>query len=187
MIKIVDNFLDNTEAMMVEKCLNDCPWFLTFEEATVSPFKYLTMKDLNTKEYIQFCHNLLDDNGNVLSPNYLFLIDFFKNKLKNNLIINKFMRMKINLQTQCSFSKEYFYNTPHLDRLDNQEYFNAIYYVNESDGETLLFNKSNNEYKIIEKVIPKKGKLLIFSGNIYHSGRHPKEALKRIIINFNFT
>ena len=186
MIKIIDNFLDNTEARMVEKCLVSCPWFLPLEEATVAPFKYLTMKDSNTKEYIQFVHNLLDDNGNLLSPDYSFLINFLQNKLKDSQTIKKFMRMKINLQTQCSFSKEQFYNTPHLDRLDNLEYFNAIYYVNDSDGETLLFKKENNRYKVIEKVIPKQGRLLVFDGNIYHSGRHPIEALKRIIINFNF-
>lgn len=186
MIKIIDNFLDETEASMVEKSLLDCPWYLTFEEATVSPFKYLTMKDDNTKEYIQFCHNLCDNNGNIVSSQYIYLINFLKDKLNKNFNIDKFFRIKANLQTQCSFSKEHFYNTPHLDRLDNQEYLNAIYYVNDCDGDTFLFNKEDKGYSITHKISPKKGKILVFSGNIYHSGRHPKNSLKRIIINFNF-
>jgi hypothetical protein len=186
MIKIIDNFLSDTESSMVEKSLSDCPWFLTYEEATVAPYKYLTMKDEITKEYIQFCHNLLDNNGNVVSNQYSFLINFLKNKLEQNVKVNKFLRMKINLQTQCSFSKEDFYNTPHLDRLDELKYFNAIYYVNDSDGDTFFFKKENNKYLITDKVSPKKGRLVVFDGDKYHSGRHPKESLKRVIINFNF-
>jgi hypothetical protein len=171
MIKVIDNFLSDTESSMVEKSLSDCPWFLTYEEATVAPHKYLTMKD---------------NNGNVVSNQYSFLINFLKNKLIENVKVNKFLRMKVNLQTQCSFSKEDFYNTPHLDRLDELKYFNAIYYVNDSDGDTFFFQKESNKYLITDKVSPKKGRLVVFDGDKYHSGRHPKESLKRVIINFNF-
>ena len=112
--------------------------------------------------------------------------DVLKTLLEQNVKVNKFLRMKINLQTQCSFSKEDFYNTPHLDRLDELKYFNAIYYVNDSDGDTFFFKKENNKYLITDKVSPKKGRLVVFDGDKYHSGRHPKESLKRVIINFNF-
>jgi hypothetical protein len=59
------------------------------------------------------------------------------------------------------------------------EYFNAIYYVNDSDGETLLFKKENNRYEVIEKVIPKQGRLLVFDGNIYHSGKTSYRSFKK--------
>ena len=187
MIKIIDNFLNDTEASIVEKSVTEVHWFLTLEEASVSPYKYLTMKDSNTKEYLQFCHNLLDHRGELVSPNYKYLIDFIKNKLNKTTPVTEFLRMKINLQTQCSFSNEDFYNTPHLDRLgDNENYFNAIYYVNECDGDTYFFNKEKEGYSIVDKISPKKGRLILFSGDTYHAGRHPIKALKRIVINCNF-
>jgi hypothetical protein len=186
-IKIIDNFLNTTEAIMVEKSIEEASWKLSNYPSTVAPHKYLIMKDENTKEYIQFYHQLLDDNGNPSSSNFIFLAEFLKNKLKSIINVNNFFRMKANLQTQCSFSKEEFYNTPHLDRyFKTDKYFNGIYYVNDSDGDTFFFNKVNDKYLINKKVSPKKGRLILFDGNIYHAGRNPIEALKRIIINFNF-
>ena len=62
--------------------------------------------------------------GNDISE----MFNFFCNKFHNqkNVKVNKFLRMKVNLQTQFSFSKEDFYNTPHLDILDELKYFNVF-------------------------------------------------------------
>ena len=60
----------------------------------------------------------------------------------------------------------------------------AIYYVNDSDGFTFLFDDDNN---IIEKIMPKKGSLLLFNGNKKHASGHPIKSLKRCVINFNLS
>lgn len=187
-IKIIDNFLNDTEAKMVEVSLEHINWNLSNYPSTVAPHKYLSVinKNKNIKEYIQFNHSLLDEFGNSESSSLLFLSEFMKEKIKNVVNVNSFLRMKVNLLTQCSFSNDDFHNTPHLDRTAGEEYFAGVYYVNDCDGDTFFFNREGNDFIISEKVEPKKGRLVLFDGNIYHTGRHPRQAIKRVVINFNF-
>ena len=74
------------------------------------------------------------------------------------------------------------YNCPHTDT--DKPHLAAIYYVNDSDGFTFLFDNNNN---IINRIVPKKGSLLLFDGSIKHASGHPIKSLKRCVINFNLT
>jgi hypothetical protein len=72
-----------------------------------------------------------------------------------------------------------------------------LYYVNDSDGDTIILNKLYKEgtpnflerdydysSEILEKVTPKRGRVVVFDGNHYHAGGIPqKEA--RCVLNFN--
>jgi len=57
-----------------------------------------------------------------------------------------------------------------------------LYYVNDSDGDTILFNSQEEE---IQRITPEKGKALFFDGSIQHCGSQPSKN-HRSIINFNF-
>lgn len=97
------------------------------------------------------------------------------------------------LQYPLSISKGL--TTPHIDN----PYVNhtvVVYYVKDSDGDTVLYNKKHNigeqivhedvlsEEDIIMRVRPKQGRALIFNGNNFHSLELPQEDI-RCIINFN--
>lgn len=71
------------------------------------------------------------------------------------------------------------YHNPHIDL--PYFHYNLIYYVNDATGDTVLFDDSNN---IIKKITPKKGRVVLFPGNILHGAGIPKEK-SRCIINFN--
>ena len=60
----------------------------------------------------------------------------------------------------------------------------CIYYVNESDGNTLL--KDPVEGHGFMQVEPKANRLLVFDGSIEHTGHSPSEHKQRILINANF-
>ena len=57
-----------------------------------------------------------------------------------------------------------------------------IYYVNDSDGDTCIFD---NEGKVQHRISPKKGRFLVFDGNRKHAGSHPYHANYRVVINSN--
>jgi len=57
----------------------------------------------------------------------------------------------------------------------------VLYYVNDSDGDTVFFDDNNNEVK---RVTPKKGRIVLFNGSIMHSGGIPKHN-PRCVINFD--
>ena len=57
-----------------------------------------------------------------------------------------------------------------------------LYYVNDSEGDTVFYNDSGDE---IKRVSPKKGRVAFFNGEIYHSATKPKSQ-SRAVININF-
>ena len=57
-----------------------------------------------------------------------------------------------------------------------------LYYVNDSDGDTILFNSKEEE---IQRVTPQKGKAIFFDGSVKHCGSQPAKS-HRAVINFNF-
>jgi len=71
----------------------------------------------------------------------------------------------------------------------------VLYYVLDSDGDTLITNKTFDQEKknyldipaeedIVLRVTPKQGRAVIFDGKYYHTAQQPKDKL-RCIINFN--
>ena len=74
------------------------------------------------------------------------------------------------------------HNTPHKDFEDPYVDHNVLlYYVNDSDGDTHFFK----ENKIVKSVSPKANRLVVFDGNILHTGCHPCKAHTRIVINID--
>lgn len=83
-------------------------------------------------------------------------------------------------------------SNPHVD-IPGEDHWVCLYYVNDSDGETVFFDKYNEhpndtlyhkEYNIIKKVKPQQGKAVIFNGRIYHANNLPRNN-PRFILNFN--
>jgi hypothetical protein len=75
------------------------------------------------------------------------------------------------------------------------KHFVVLYYVTDSDGDTILTNIKNTKTKsvtthkateenIIARVSPKKGRMLIFDGSFYHVASQPTKSM-RCVINFD--
>jgi len=116
---------------------------------------------------------------------------------KLNLQFVKNIRNKINKTSPLNIS----YNASKLMHIDTgTNHIVIIYYINDSDGDTLLFtNKKGNsaesikdnfnsvntdDFELLQRVSPKKGRVLIFNGNLYHYGEYPTKG-NRFVINYN--
>jgi hypothetical protein len=87
------------------------------------------------------------------------------------------------------------YGVPHVDGYRDRAFKVAVYYVNDTDGDTVLFKETINDIAPEEiqntiltfdqSIPPKKGRLIVFDGNIYHAVGKPKNDI-RCIINYNF-
>jgi hypothetical protein len=84
------------------------------------------------------------------------------------------------------------YNVPHIDTKTPHK--TLIYYVNDSDGGTIIFNEKydfsvghvTSDKKTIKQIVQaKRGRMLIFDGTHYHTGMIPAYQDK-ILININF-
>ena len=82
-----------------------------------------------------------------------------------------------------------FYQGPHTDYAT--PHMVMIYYVSDSDGDTIFFNEKhtgtidNSKKTISQRITPKKNKCIIFDGLQYHAGSVPKNS-HRMFININF-
>ncbi len=70
------------------------------------------------------------------------------------------------------------HNTPHKDA--DEKHFSILYYVNDSDGDTIFFDDNGKEFK---RVSPKKGRMVIFDSDILHTSTPPNEG-RRVVVNF---
>ena len=59
----------------------------------------------------------------------------------------------------------------------------CIYYVNDSDGDTIIMGEDNS----IHRVTPKANKMITFNGKHLHTGHSPQQHKCRILINANYS
>ena len=68
----------------------------------------------------------------------------------------------------------------------------SIFYVNETDGDTIFYNVKQTDvanYKDLkeyDRVSPKANRLVIFDGDLLHTGCSPTKYKNRILINSNY-
>ena len=89
-------------------------------------------------------------------------------------------KIKANLNYNVRDYKENDHQLIHTDMLHG-DYKSFIYYVNETDGDTLFFN---DRLEIIDRVSPKKGMGILFDSNTKHAAQNPIKYYTRAVINF---
>jgi hypothetical protein len=129
----------------------------------------------NNKLYnYQFVH-VFFSNNNINSSFFHELNDLY-NILKTHTII----RVKANLTTHNKKVIPYDFHTD-IPALDKKKYKTAIFYLTSTDGPSLF--KLN---KKMEKVECVENRLVIFDGNIEHTGSTHTNTKARVVINFNY-
>jgi phosphomannomutase len=201
MKKIFKNILKNNEYIVYDNIINremsnkilntlmdsNFPWFLSSSVYTADEesIKEASNDYTNLKEYLQFVHTFYDNlHGDTqLNSSFAYLADAVLQEYMNYILIDtiKLKRCKANFQTQHSKNNLSLHNTPHIDLVE--PHLVLLYYANDSDGDTVLF-KDEKEYV---RISPKQGRILLFNGDILHTGSHPCVAEYRIVINYNIT
>jgi len=84
---------------------------------------------------------------------------------------------------------------PHVDYYYN--HYTLLYYVNDSDGDTFLFNEMSEaveppsvpsqpkSFTLLSSISPKMGRAVLFNGLLYHSSSLPQTHQNRMAININ--
>ena len=183
---VVDDFLPNNQAIEIKNSVFNYKTQWTLNEATCLYEDYLIQKKINNncREYFQFGHNYVTYDHNkqqstiVDNNRVVFYVTEQFNK-KYDLTSLEIFRIKANLLTQYQNNKKQYFNTPHLDYYF--KHYVLLYYVNDSDGDTIFFK--NN--KILNKVSPKMNRIVMFRGDLLHASNHPIKSQGRAILNFN--
>lgn len=189
-IVLIDNCISKKEQNILENyvCNHRFPW--GFYEGTIlkndikDTNNCVIQKGLNPPQFSHFVSVF----GTNYDPNITFyqsIFNFIAAHYNSNIHI---LKCKFNLLTK---REDGHYHYPHAD-IDNfdEEIKTAIYYVNDSDGDTYLFNcfapKINDEISVYKTFTPKKGSILIFDSRRFHSSSSPLKNEKRIVLNMVF-
>lgn len=186
---ILDNdFLTDEEKNKINQLVfgNDINWNLNKETVSVDYYSYATISNKDTEEHFQFTHWLKHKSKEESRYyDYFYNNIFLKFLNKNNINHSEVIRAKLNLVT--SF-KEGVHQTAHVDLKYPHSVF--LYYINDSDGDTVFFNEKYNgtkqELTVANKISPEIGKGIVFDGLTYHSPTAPNKYPYRAVLNIDF-
>jgi hypothetical protein len=135
--------------------------------------------DLTLKQYGGFTHIFYSDNK-INSPLY----DIFYNVIldiaeKENITIKLLHRLQANLSLNINIDDVQFKNSIHQD-MDLPNYKTILYYINDSDGDTVIYDNNKN---VIDSILPFSGNYIIFDSMTFHRSTIPKNSKKRMVVN----
>ena len=192
-VLVIDDAVDKQTQDLIEKTIfnRETQWTLG---RTVFYEKHPEVVEQQRNTLMSFTKSLLRvDDGFIVDDFGMYdkILDAIDNR--TNLKVNSLLTSRIQLQLPVITDK--LYGVPHVDGYRNVPYKVAVYYVNDVDGDTFLFKQTtknttpeqilNGELEIDQQISPKKGRLIVFDGDIYHAVGKPKTDL-RCIINYNF-
>ena len=199
-MKIIENFLPKTyvEDLNFNMLGNQFPWYYAKETSTYNSTDNLGLHFVETKttqDAPQFVHGLYA-NQTILSNNFSLVLPILHhvNDILEKNYLNKLWRCKANLLLRDSSYPKNNYHVAHTDgpgtkQEIDQSWISVLYYVNDSDGDTFIFNENLQKPKpkqltIFKRIKPKKGTAIIFNANQFHASSSPKECNQRCVINF---
>ena len=203
MIKVIDNFFDKCDDIETLFRSDEFYWFYVDYTSNFSvepeshPEDLPVLKKIQDKnknlhffDYLQFSHSFyrfMEGESRTILNSKLKYLDITKDiveaankKLNENYGQKNIIRSKANLQTQTTDTSINKLNPPHKDMDFPHQVM--LYYVNDSDGDTFFFD---NEGNLLNRISPKKGRLVFFNGDLYHAGSNPVRSKDRMIININ--
>jgi len=184
MIKIIDDAIDiDIQDHILQYCYNPNVLY-SFNKFSTSAYSRVPLRS--------FTH-LFESIHGSLSP----YSEVFSQPAKIIVPEKKMVRGRIFLQMPRENSEV---GEVHIDFYE--PHYTMLYYVNDTDGDTIFstihesevehienefekFNYVNKKTQIRERVSPKQGRCVLFDGLIYHASSTPTKN-ERFVINFNF-
>tara|TARA_A100001391_G_scaffold168730_2_gene129339 strand:+ start:1535 stop:2107 length:573 start_codon:yes stop_codon:yes gene_type:complete len=172
-MNISENFLTKEELQVVNKEIlqNDFPWY---------PMDN-TLKD---KSFPMMTHILIErcdlDEKPISNSNYSSFFETIVKRFckKYKIKFNRFLRASLNLTMSNS---KYSFISPHVDHRFKHNLI--IIYLEDCSGDTIIFDRKYTEgdniidveslkikkLKILKKIKPKQGKVMICDGSYFHT------------------
>ena len=198
MVKVIDNFIELKYQEYIKRELlggfdenrewqeSDFPWFFA-EDVTAAGDAESQHRPAFGHQYVEYIEG--KSAGRVCSEyNDVFTTLLKKVGLELGLSNINVIQGRSFLQFPILRERKE-PDLPHID-LPNRSHIVALYYVLDSDGDTIIYNEREDQgtdaslYTIKERVTPKQGRIVIFDGGLYHTAEQPLNN-NRCIANYN--
>ena len=194
-IYVLDDIIDKDyqnkiKGVLIEEGLHNnkyFPWYFIGD---------ITASDDKNQKRRAFTHQYVDYDVGVMSDFHNLYIDLIKASCsKINVVEVDVYQGRSFLQMPSNIKKEDV-DSPHVDL--PYQHFVMLYYVCDSDGDTIIYNqkcKTFEEYEnmintntktftIQKKITPKQGRVVLFNGLLYHTAEQPNKDV-RCIVNYD--
>lgn len=173
---IIENKFSEKYINMIEESCIQSPWNYSSN---------ITYNDPNYKHIVDGCVSEFDKKT---CQYWLYQYLIYKSFEQINFDVKKIIRIRKRL----TFPNNLLYNIPYQPHIDHHfEHLTLLYYVNESDGDTYIYNEkftresgALKNFSILKKINFKKGRVAIFNGMNYHASSLSSKN-NRIVLNIN--
>ncbi len=199
MIEVIDNFLDDKLSAKVEDYFEKkLPWYF------IDNISIAENEGLGNYGF----YHVFVINNKFTTTEHLPAVEPVISKIQEKVNLPKILRVRADKTVwQNGFTKTYSPHTDFRKKLPNkiitgdtdgasENFKSVIYYINDSSGDTIFFKErqtegtmipTNIDLLTIDKVVtPKRNRLVIFDGDIIHTGQAPITHNFRHLLNLNF-
>ena len=183
MITVVDDFIPEEEFLVLYKTIMSPNFWWHWNTSHMHNELADNLQNLeSTKfevDYPQMIHRVfyaqsinVPETFKILKP----ILDRIKHK--------ELLKIKCNLNIRINYP-EHMHGFFHQDVPSDVQQLNAwtgIYYVNDSDGDTLIIQDDN----ITKSIPPKANRFVYFPSHMLHAGNCPRNYDRRVVVNFNW-
>jgi hypothetical protein len=177
---IIDDFIPESFRLTLENLINSNNF--EWQYAKNSSYSEWNFGDTVQHDGVfQLCHMIKNIDGYFSKDYEIFkpLIYFFETR--TGLKVKGLYKLKVNMLTQREITEKANKLATHKDVSDSNEYVSFIYYVNDSDGDTVVYDEEKD--KIVDRCTPKANRCFWFKSNQWHNATPPKNHPTRIVIN----
>ena len=182
-VHVFDNIIDVDYQNRIKHLLisgeSSFPWYFT-DDVTAAG-------DYGNQKRCAFSHQFVDPETGVSQYNSFFIEMIRQSCLKVKKDKIKVIQGRSFFQLPQRIENANEPDSAHTDL--TYPHFVVLYYVCDSDGDTIIYNekaskRSFKDYTIKEKVTPKQGRVVVFDGSFYHTAEQPINN-KRCIVNYD--
>jgi hypothetical protein len=190
-MQIIENLIPKGWQEELLGLMTEINW--TYRPSTVNVYDTIVegwdiCTDENTIDTVQYSHVALNSNTNQSTVmNFFPLIYMIQDRLQKK--IKAVNRIKVNcLNPKPNFGVNN-YNLPHIDSRNNN-FTSVIYYINDSDGDTFVFDQIENQNNLVKsltlkhRVTPVMGNALVIPSTQFHASSNPTNTQARFVLNF---
>ena len=140
-----------------------------------------SVKDDKEKPIYQFTHGSILDGKvtNTQRPEHVILVKEILNRIK--IKKSGVMRAKFNLLPRQPYTENQLKRTLHQDYTKDDLYTSLIYYINDSDGDTVVYEDDKEI-----KYTPRANTAIMFNSQLWHRATPPTEEAARVVLNIVF-
>jgi len=182
-VEVIDNFLDESYIDFIEQwSIVGCKWQY---RPNISSYHIMDTPESPWRHGLAFTTHDPKRNLDFQNTNSSFMIPYIlKVEQTFGFSQNSCYRSRFDMTL---ISPENSMHDPHQDF--TYPHYASILYINDSDGDTVIYNETKfcEQFTEKQRISPKKNRLVIFNGLYFHTGHSPNKHQNRIIVNSNYS